>query len=164
MLLYGDAVFLTPEYLLAVKLSKRRGKKMTEITLKEIGGLLISIIILSSGATIYLQETGKYKSCSGGWILMEDGKYECPTRDIDPQWCHHGSNEGPENIGYRCYLGLPVDISEPEPAPPITDFAGKIFISANAGSYECPTDNGVINSYTKCTKDDGKQTYLGELI
>ena len=137
---------------------------MTEIKLKEIGGLLISVMILASGITIYLEETGKYKSCSGGWILGGDGKYSCPTRDIEPQWCHHGSNEGPENIGYRCYLGIPINITEQESKPQIAPFTEKIITSANGGSYECATDNGAINSYTKCTKDDGKQAYLGELI
>ena len=137
---------------------------MTEIKLKEIGGLLISIILLTSGAVIYLQESGKYKSCSGGWILGEDGKYDCPTRNIETQWCHHGSEDGPDNIGYRCYLGIPIIIEEQESNPQIAPFAQKIIISANAGRYECATDNGAINSYTKCTKDDGKTAYLGELI
>ena len=134
---------------------------MTEIKLKEISGLLIAVIALSiTGTVIYLQETGKYTNCSGGWILMGDGKYGCPTRDIDPQWCHHGSEEGPENIGYRCYLGEFFDVPEEE----TESTARKITVHANAGRYECPTDNGAINSYTKCTKDDGKQAYLGELI
>lgn len=136
---------------------------MPEITLKEIGGFVLSVIVLSSVAIIYLQETGKYKTCSGGWVLGEDGQYACPTRNIEPQWCHHGSNEGPENIGYRCYTGIPINITE-EPEPTIDPFAKKIITSANDGRYECPTDNGVVTSYTKCTKDDGKEAYLGELI
>ncbi len=85
---------------------------MIEVTAKQVGGFLISMFLLASGAVVYLQETGKYKSCSDGWILMEDGMYNCPTRDIEPQWCHHGSDEGPENIGYRCYTGIPIEIGE----------------------------------------------------
>ncbi len=82
---------------------------MPEIQLKEIGGLMLAVIALASGVTYYLQETGDYKTCSGGWIQMEDGMYDCPTRDVLPQWCHHGSDEGPDNIGYRCYIGIPIE-------------------------------------------------------
>ncbi len=121
---------------------------MTEIKLKEIMGVLISVIILTSGATIYLQETGKYTNCKGGWILREDGKYDCPTRDIEPQWCHHGSDEGPENIGYRCYLGEPVDVIEPE----TPEHLPVIINTLNKPMFKCG------DAY--CTTADGKTCFL----
>ncbi len=105
---------------------------MVWVTNKEIAGIVIVVILLSSGTTFYLQETGKYKSCSDGWILREDGKYECPTRDIEPQWCHHGSDEGPENIGYRCYLGLVVDLAEQKQELPA--------YAASSGDYTTSID------------------------
>ena|SRR3990167_1831565 len=40
--------------------------------------------------------------------------------------------------------------------------SSKVRVQANGGSYECP--GGEITSYTLCTKNDGKQAYLGELI
>lgn len=39
-----------------------------------------------------------------------------------------------------------------------------VVVQANGGIYSCPTEKARINSYTKCTKNDGKQTYLGEII
>lgn len=116
---------------------------MPEIKLKEIAGFLIAVIILSSSITYYLQETGKYMTCKGGWVLREDGKYDCPTRDIEAQWCHHGSEQGPENIGYRCYLGIPIDI---EPEKPSINY------KANKPMFKCD------GAY--CTTADGKTCFL----
>ena len=38
----------------------------------------------------------------------------------------------------------------------------KVRVQANGGSYECSCCD--LTSYTTCTKNDGKQAYLGELI
>ena len=94
---------------------------MVEISKKTIAGLIITLIV-SSGGTYYLQETGSYKNCKGGWIQIDNGKYECPTSSVEPQWCHHGSEEGPENIGYRCYLGIPMKSENIEDDIQISDF------------------------------------------
>jgi len=103
---------------------------MVERKYELIGGILIAIFITVS-TTYYIQETGKYKTCYGGWILIEsgpnEGMYECPTRVIEPQWCHHGSDEGPKNIGYRCYLGIPIQPSEYDITPVIDTKAGLCF-------------------------------------
>ena len=83
---------------------------MVTITKKLLGAILATVFTLASGVTYYIVETGKYSNCSGGWILNElTGKYGCPTRNVESQWCHHGSEEGPENIGYRCYIGIPIE-------------------------------------------------------
>lgn len=88
---------------------------MVEISIKQMSGIIVTVLVLAGGGTYYLQETGSYMNCPGGWILREDGMYDCASRNINPQWCHHGSEEGPENIGYRCYLGIPLDMKEPKP-------------------------------------------------
>lgn len=126
-----------------------------ELSKKMIGGLLLAVITLSSGTTYYLQDTGTYKNCSGGWVLREDGMYECPTREIEPQWCHHGSSDGPENIGYRCYLGIVIDTDEP-----VVD---KVKVRANNKDWDCEVKNGRIDSYTRC-KSGTYDAYIGELI
>lgn len=79
---------------------------MVEISNIQIGGVILTVLILSSGATIYLQETGSYKNCNGGWALTETGQYHCESRDIY-EWCHHLSSSA-----YRCYLGIPIEIEE----------------------------------------------------
>lgn len=88
---------------------------MVTILQKWIMGILITIIIASTG-TYYLMETGTYMNCPGGWQLIEsgpnEGMYDCPTREIELQWCHHLSE-----TGYRCYLGTPIILAEEiEPA------------------------------------------------
>jgi len=123
-----------------------------EINTKQLLGIVLTLITLSSGATVVLKDSGKYMNCMGGWVLQETGKYDCPTRDIEPQWCHHGSEEGPENIGYRCYLGLV-----------IKDTAEVVKVNANGKWWECEVINGKVNSYSKCYSSI-YESYLGEII
>lgn len=118
------------------------------------------LIILSVGTTYILEETGKYKTCPGGWELRDDGKYDCNSRNIEPQWCFKGSEEG-VNIGYRCYLGNVIKIEYGEEKQPYG--ANEVIVHANNKKWICSTDNGEVTSYSKCRS--GKyEGYLGELI
>lgn len=123
---------------------------MVEITTTKLAGLIVTVIVLASGSTYYLQETGKYTNCSGGWILNGlTGKYECTTRDVEPHWCHHLSPSK-----YRCYIGIPVDVDE-------TIKTVKIY--ANNKMWDCETKNGEIHSYSRCYSDN-YEAYIGELV
>ena len=46
---------------------------------------------------------------------------------------------------------------------PLKD-SNTISVSANGGRFSCETENGEVNSYTRCIKDTGEDGYLGELI
>jgi hypothetical protein len=41
------------------------------------GGVTLFLMLLSTGTTIYLQETGKNIACKTGWVLQDDGQYKC---------------------------------------------------------------------------------------
>ena len=76
---------------------------MTEITKKEILGMAVIIILLSSGATMMVAEEDGWKNCIGGWELNTDtGMYDCLSRSIS-EWCYSLSESR-----YRCYLGKPI--------------------------------------------------------
>ena len=78
---------------------------MVEMTYKQIGGILLALIVLGSGG-VYIKEASGYKTCSTGWILQEDGRFECDSRDLEPQYCYRFSNPNSEGISSRCYLGV----------------------------------------------------------
>lgn len=99
----------------------------------------------------------------GGHDLTEDKAYFCESRSIAMN-CER-------TTATRCYFDDSYKICKEGWQPfkdiletNITNNAGAIFVNANGGSFQCRTENGKINSYTKCTKDDGKEAYLGELI
>lgn len=77
---------------------------MVEIKKTTLAGILVTLIILSSGATYHLEKTGKYMNCKSGWILQEDGAYDCEVRGLN-KWCAEVSPLNDNNMHYRCYLG-----------------------------------------------------------
>lgn len=100
---------------------------------------LITVILLGTGAYVYLQETGSYKNCGEGWELMETGQYFCASRDMT-EWCYSLSSSG-----YRCYLGTPVYPEPDEPEPPV---------------YDPGTGITTRGSYWYTTSPDGETCYL----
>jgi hypothetical protein len=41
------------------------------------GGIMTLIILMSSGITYYIQDSGTKSSCSTGWNYLSEGKYSC---------------------------------------------------------------------------------------
>ena len=95
---------------------------MTEISKGVLSGIIVTIIMLASGTTYYLEKTGDYKTCNvGGWILDEKtGQYDCKDRMLT-EWCFELSEPSKEGISTRCYIGR-VILTEPD----YGDFAEKI--------------------------------------
>ena len=95
---------------------------MTKISIGLLSGILVTIIMLASGTTYYLEKTGDYKTCNvGGWVLSEDtGQYVCKDRGLT-EWCAELSEPSKEGISTRCYIGR-VILTEPD----YGDFAEKI--------------------------------------
>ena len=95
---------------------------MTKISTGLLSGILVTIIMLTSGTTYYLEKTGDYKTCNvGGWALDEKtGQYDCKDRGIT-EWCSELSAINKDNIQTRCYISR-VILTEPD----VGDYAEKI--------------------------------------
>jgi len=85
---------------------------MTELSYKQISGIILLVITLSAGSIIVLEKTGDYVNCRGDWILQEDGKYFCEDRNIT-EYCYEIEYRG--SGWYRCWIGHPVEIENPYP-------------------------------------------------
>lgn len=83
---------------------------MVELSKKTIAGIIVLLIVLSSGATYYIERTGDYDNCRGDWILQEDGMYQCPQDGVK-QWCFDIESRG--SGWYRCWIGEVVNIESP---------------------------------------------------
>lgn len=72
-----------------------------KINYKSIGGLLLAMIITSTG-TLYLESTGDYDNCRAQWILNPDGTFTCP-KDNSTHYCYDIEDRG--SGWYRCWIG-----------------------------------------------------------
>jgi len=105
----------------------------------------------------------------GGIELQEDKAMYCPSRSIalncdrtTATRCYFKDEFG--DTRYKvCKEGWqPLkDLVEIETKSEVIE---SIKVSANGGIFSCQTNNGEVNSYTKCIKQDGKEGYLGELV
>jgi len=77
-----------------------------EINYKQIGALILAIIITASG-TIYLEKTGDYDNCRGVWTENSDGSFTCPKTNVT-NYCYEIENRG--SGWYRCWIGVPIPI------------------------------------------------------
>ena len=104
--------------------------------------------------------------------LQADKAYFCEDRNLAIPNCDslsqyynlpNGKCNNAELGNKLCRSGwIPFSqIIEEETIVPTTN---AIKVKANGGEFNCETQNGRVNSYTVCIKNDGKQGYLGELI
>ena len=70
---------------------------------KQVGGLLLAVIMLASGGTLYLQDAGSKSSCSTGWTYKADGLWSCGART---SYCYDVTNSS-TNKNYWCIVGKP---------------------------------------------------------
>ena len=81
-----------------------------------IGGIVTMLIILSSGATWYVQDLGTKTGCRAGWEYIEsgeqEGKYKCVTQSGERyETCFEVYNSsGTEN--YWCKKGMVVKLDK----------------------------------------------------
>lgn len=78
-----------------------------EINYKQIGVILVAIILTGSGA-IYLQRTGEYHNCRAEWVENIDGTFTCP-KDNQTDYCFEIENRG--SGWYRCWIGVPINVN-----------------------------------------------------
>lgn len=52
------------------------------------GGILILVMVFSTGITWYIKDTGNNRVCSTGWILGGDGYYNCASRPDIKYLCY----------------------------------------------------------------------------
>ncbi|MHA1827943.1 MAG: hypothetical protein ACTSX6_04765 [Candidatus Heimdallarchaeaceae archaeon] len=97
---------------------------MPELNYKSIGGILLLVVLLSSGATYYIQETNDYSNCRGLWEIQEDGMYKC-SKTGESNYCYKIEYRG--SGWYRCWIGKAVDVNQQKH-------------STNTGRYICIPD------------------------
>lgn len=71
---------------------------------KNVGGLILALVMLSSGATLYLQDTGSKSSCVSGWTYKGDGIWSCGAR---VNYCYDVYNSS-NTANYWCKIGKPL--------------------------------------------------------
>ena len=108
----------------------------------------LSKYILPNGKCWNEIEGNKICKTGGGWELKED------TICVNSEVGNRYSSEGWAKIIDNTII----DVNESE------QIAEIVKTHANGKNWECNTDNGEVNSYTKCHSDKGTDTYLGELI
>lgn len=96
-----------------------------EINKQTIAGIIITVILLSSGTTYYIKETGSRTKCMSSWELIDSGEYEgyygCTTNSgVRKQLCANVYDSGTGRINYWCDKGVLID----GPSGSGTDYSG----------------------------------------
>ncbi len=100
-----------------------------------------------------------------GTVFLETDNpiYRCGSNDVPLKECDRLSSSGitcySAGSGDRCPDGTWTLMEQ----TPVTDTSNMIYVNANGKDWQCDTNNGVVNSYTKCSSGQSSG-YLGEYI
>ena len=131
-----------------------------ETTTKLTIGSIVALALVISGA-IYIPEALKddafYCEESGLVAVCINGVKAC-TDDVCTR-CYYNENN---TRSYKvCKSGWLPLVENPDFK---VETASEVFVEANAERYKCPTNDGEVESYTKCVSPTGKDAYFGELV
>ena len=119
-------------------------------------GILVALAVILSGV-------------AGVTLTPDTTYYHCTSKGLISD-CVNGLKACTDGVCTRCYYNETNSYSYEYCKEGWSEYTSQIITSnetinivyANGGVYTCPV--GLINSYTQCTKNGGKKSYMGELI
>jgi hypothetical protein len=148
-LVNGNAVRTPQVYGVAVRCHMVEFTK-TQITL---AGIILAVLTIAGGSTVYLEKTNDYANCQGQWNLGEDGMSTCSKTGVK-QYCYDIENRG--GGWNRCLIGKPVQVPVEQPKaleqPTQKECPVRVIAYTDNGKWIC--DDIGVNANCESIQDD----------